>query len=147
MFQGEDAQGVFLEWTAGMMVDVDGSGLSHGDPCYQPDTTLHLNGAPLNADLDRYIVVPPQIRNAVMPIVMGCQAQVINTDNGLHTDAVVGDVGPHKKIGEASRAVALALSINPSPVSGGEERHVIRYRIRPGIAAVVLGKAYDLQPA
>ena len=40
-------------------VDVDGSGSSHGDPYFQPDTTLHRAGKALNSDLENFIVLPP----------------------------------------------------------------------------------------
>ncbi len=126
-------------------VDSDGIGLPHGDPCWQNDTSLHQNGQPLNADIDKYIVVPPIIPQSVVGIVLGCQANVTNTRNGLSTQAVVGDIGPHKKLGEISVACARALGINDSPVVGGEDGHVIHYSINPGIPAVVDGKTYDLQ--
>ncbi len=128
-------------------VDVDGSGSSHGDPDYQPDTSLHQDGVPLNADEDRYIVVPPAIIEGVSGIVLGCQAYVTNTLNGHRTEAVVGDIGPHHKLGEISRATAIALGINPSPTSGGEDSHAIQYVLRPGVQAVVDGKTYTLQPS
>lgn len=124
-------------------IDVDGSGPSHGDPDYQPDTTLHLNGKPLNADVDKFIVLPKPCINGVKGIVMGCQAHVFY--RGKSSAAVVGDSGPTYKIGEISRALAIALSINPSPTSGGVDDASVRYEWIPGVAAVVDGKAYDLQ--
>jgi len=152
-----------IHWVAGMNIDVDGSGESHGDPYYQPDTTLHLNGKPLNADVDRYIVVPPQIiqyaelnlgverdpesgKFKESRIVLGCQARANNRVTRQTSDAVVGDIGPKTKIGEASRALALAVGINGDPVRGGESAHIIEYDIWPNKAAVVNGKAYSLQP-
>ncbi len=125
-------------------VDVDGSGSSHGDPYYQNDTSLHLNGKPLNSDVDKFIVLPPPVTNAVTGIVLGCQATVHY--RGKSSQAVVGDIGPTKKIGEISYALALALGINPSPISGGVDDASVRYEWTPGVAAVVDGKAYDLQP-
>lgn len=126
-------------------VDTDGSGPLHGDPCAQKDTSLHLNGEALNADEDKYIVVTPAIVNGVSGIVLGCQAHCQNTINGKETDAVVGDIGPHKKIGEISVACAKALGLNPSPTSGGIDDHVIEYTIRPDCPANVDGKDYELQ--
>lgn len=137
----DDGTEVF--WKGAGRIDVDGSGPSHGDPDYQNDTSLHLNGRALNADVDIYIVVPPQIIKGVRPIVLGCQADVFY--NGKRTAAVVGDIGPHTKLGEMSRACAIALGINPSPVSGGVDVHTVEYRCWPGTAASVNGKAYDLQ--
>src|SRR5262250_3176255 len=80
-------------------IDADGIGPSHGDPDKQDDTSLHHNGQPLNADVDQYIVVPPAIIVGVgAPIVLGSQAHVTFRDNTV--DAVVGDIGPHAKLGE-----------------------------------------------
>lgn len=139
---GDDERLTFL---AGFMIDGDGSGDSHGDPDFQNDTSLHLDGKALNADADKYIVLPPQVIQAVRGIVLGCQVQVTNASNGLESYAVVGDVGPHSKIGEGSIALANALGIPSSPTTGGEERRVIRYSIFPGVRAIVDGKTYDLQ--
>lgn len=126
-------------------VDTDGSGPLHGDPDAQADTSLHRDGQPLNADIDRYIVTPPAIIAGVKGIVLGCAALVTNTRTGKSTRAVVGDIGPHRKIGEISRATAMALGIDPSPTRGGEDAHVIQYTLWPGIAAVVDGVQYALK--
>src|SRR5207253_7514824 len=106
--------------------DSDGVGPHNGDRTAQNQTTYKPD---LNADIDKYIVVPPAIRNGVSGVVIGCQAQVTNTRNGKHTAAVVGDVGPHKKLGEISIACALALGIDPDPVLGGMDEHAIAYVI------------------
>jgi hypothetical protein len=132
-------------FTADADIDVDGSGSSHGDPCYQPDTTLHHNGRALNSDVDKFIVVPPIICQAVKPKVLGCLAKVTNTKNGRKCLAVVGDIGPTKKTGEISRAVAFALGIDPSPTTGGEDSAVIQYEIFPGTAALVDDRQYELK--
>jgi len=124
------------------MIDGDGAGLSHGDPDFQPDTTYQ---PALNADEEPYIVLPPQVIMAVAPRVIGCRATVLNGMNGQQTDAVVGDVGPRAKIGEISIACARAIGIDPSPITGGEERRVIRYAIWPGVPATVNGRTYALQ--
>lgn len=129
---------------ADMDIDVDGIGLSHGDPYYQPDTTLHYNGKPLDSDVDKFIVLPPPLITAVAGIVLGCHARVFYRDRVC--DAVVGDVGPTRKVGEASRAVAIKLGINPSPINGGVDDASIRYEWFPGIAANVDGRQYVLQP-
>jgi len=135
-----------VTYTSKAAIDSDGAGLSHGDPYWQNDTSLHdVDGHPLNADLDKYIVVPPIIPKSVVGIVLGCQAFVTNTINGLDTAAVVGDIGPRKKLGEISIACAKALGINRSPIVGGGDAHVIHYSIKPGVPALVDGKAYDLQ--
>lgn len=139
-----DLRVVYLSKAA---IDADGSGSSHGDKYFQPDTSLHLNGKPLNADEDKYVVVPPAIIFGVKGIVMGCHAHIKNLTNGKESDAVVGDTGPHKKLGEISIALAKALGLNSSPISGGEFKHTIFYTLYPGKAALVDGKQYVLQGA
>lgn len=129
-------------YTAKMAIDGDGTGSSHGDPDFQPRTSLKLNGEFLNADVDKYIVVPPAIIQGVAPIVLGCQAYV--SYKGARVSAVVGDIGPHKKLGEASIATARSLGIPSSPLTGGVESGV-DYTIMPGVPAVVDGKHYQLQ--
>jgi len=131
-----------IHFTADADIDTDGTGDHHGDKTAQNETTLKLNGRNLNADEDKFIVVPPVIIQSVDPIVLGCQARVFYRGN--MTDAVVGDVGPHKKIGEVSRATAIALGINPDPNRGGAESGVT-YAIWPGKPAIVDGKQYSLQ--
>jgi hypothetical protein len=135
-----------VSYRAKLAVDTDGSGPLHGDPCAQTDTSLHLDGKALNADEDRYIVVPPAILLGVNGVVLGCQAHLKNVRNGMETDAVVGDIGPHRKLGEASVATAKALGINPSPTSGGVDEHIVEYTLWPGQPALVDGKQYLLQP-
>ena len=98
-----------LTFTSKAAVDVDGIGDDHGDPDYQNDTSLHQNGQALNADSDCYVVVPPQIIRFVRGVVLGCQAYVLNISNGHYSEAVVGDIGPHDKLGEISRALAISL--------------------------------------
>ncbi len=128
-------------------IDTDGSGPLHGDPCAQRDTSLHWQGRALNADEDKYVVVPPAIIKGVKGTVLGCQANLTNTRTGLTTEAVVGDIGPKAKLGEISVACATALGINPSPTSGGEAAHVVFYALKPGVPAVVDGKHYTLKPS
>lgn len=134
-----------LTWVSCAMIDDDGSGPSLGDPDYQNDTTLHINGVALDATVVPYIVVPPQVRDCVAPIVMGCKAFVENLSNGLSTVAVVGDIGPHTKIGEISIETANRIGVPSSPTTGGIDDHVIKYTIWPGVPAVVDGITYSLQ--
>jgi hypothetical protein len=124
-------------------IDGDGSGSSHGDPDFQNDTSLHFQGAALNADHVPYIVVPPAIIQGVAQIVLGSKATV--SYKGSTCDAVVGDIGPHAKLGEISIACAAALGIPSSPTEGGEDRHLVDYAISPGVPAVVNGITYQLQ--
>jgi hypothetical protein len=134
-----------VTWFGYGRIDDDGTGSGHGDPDHQADTSLHLNGQPLNADIDQYIVVPPQIIVGVKGVVLGCQAHV--TYRFLQAVAVVGDIGPHAKLGEMSIALANALGIDSNPNTGGvDEAPAVYYHIHPGQAAIVNGKQYNLQP-
>jgi hypothetical protein len=131
----------YLLWGEAM-IDSDGTGSSHGDPDQQAQTSYEPY---LNADLDKYIVLPPQLFAGVKPMVLGCKVEVLNLTNGLYTDAVVGDQGPSLKIGEMSIATAKALGIPSSPTTGGVSTHTLLYRIYPGIPARVGNKVYSLQ--
>jgi hypothetical protein len=133
-----------VTWQSFGRIDDDGSGQGHKDKFHQSDTSLHLDGKPLDADVDRYIVVPPQILTGVDPVVLGCQAYVIY--GNMFTQAVVGDIGPHKRLGEMSIACAVALGINPDPNIGGVDWPKVSYTIIPGLPAVVGTKTYILQP-
>lgn len=140
----DDPKNPIITWIAGAAIDGDGTGPSHGDPDYQNDTSLHEKHAALNADEDLYVVVPPEIRDAVEPPVLGCSAHVAYAGKGVH--AVVGDIGPASRIGEISIALAKALGIASSPTTGGVPEGV-KYTIYPGQPANVNGKQYDLQTA
>jgi hypothetical protein len=133
-----------VHYRAKAAIDSDGVGPHHGDRTAQDETTYKPD---LNADVDRYVVVPPAIRMGVKGVVMGCLANVTDTRTGKHTAAVVGDIGPRKKLGEISCACASSIGLNPSPVSGGVDEHVIEYVIFPGVPAISNGKTYTLQPA
>lgn len=124
-------------------VDVDGSGSSHGDPYFQPDTTLHSAGKPLNSDKVRFIVLPPGCILKVSPRVLGCRARV--SYRGRAFDAVVGDVGPTRKVGEGSYQLAVALGMDPSPINGGVDGASVFYEWWPGEAANIDGIQYNLQ--
>jgi Fungal chitosanase of glycosyl hydrolase group 75 len=128
----------------------DGSGPSHDDPSYQSQTA-YAGGSKtgtkyLNADVDQYIVVPPQIRSGVPPVVMGCQARITNLMTGQWFPAVVGDIGPQTKTGEA--AYCVAKKTNPKVgYNTGDSSIIYLYELWPGIPAVVDGFTYKLQPA
>jgi len=126
-------------------IDDDGYGSAHKDPDHQNDTTLHLNGRALNADVDFYIVIPEQVPNEVPPIVLGSLVEV--TYNGVTVLAVVGDTGPKKRLGEMSIALAKALGINADPNIGGDDYPTVSYLIHMGVPALVNGIQYALQPA
>ena len=135
-------------WTAKMAICCDGSGGNPSDdPCYQPETAYWNNGNFVNPYEVPYIVVPPQVRYGVDPVVMGCQGVIINLENGLSTPAMVGDEGPDDKIGEASVEAAKRVGLSGDPNDGGTSEHTILYIIWPGVEAVVDGKTWALQPS
>ena len=135
-----------VEWTAGMQIDSDGApGNPGNDPCWQPDTTLHQDGHPIDSNTVPFIVVPPAIIQGTQGIVLGCQASVVHRKTGNKTQAVVADVGPHKKIGEASMECARRVGVNNSPTKGGLDAHNIIYTIYPGKPAIVDGVQYQLK--
>lgn len=132
-----------IQYTAAGRIDGDGSGgNSWHDPDFQDATSLKFKGVSLNAETENYIVAHPSIIKGVAPIVLGSQAFV--TYKGKTVPAVVGDIGPHSRLGEMSIACAKALGIPESPLTGGVESGV-SYEIQPGVPATANGKTYDLQ--
>lgn len=139
-----DARVVFI---ADADIDCDGSGGNPDhDPYFQPETTLRFQGRSLNAYKERFIVVPPVVARRTRGIVLGCHAIVTNLLTRKIVTAVVGDIGPTRKIGELSVACAIALGLDGNPNHGGTDEHIIGYEILPGVAAGVDGTIYDLQP-
>jgi hypothetical protein len=134
-----------LTFLAGAMIDDDGSGDPHNDPDFQARTSYRNGGRWLNADKDRYIVLPPEVILAVKPMVLGCRARVTNVKSGLSWYFIVGDVGPHEKIGEMSMSGAKALGIPDSPTSGGTTDAICVYEVWPGLPATLNGFTYALQ--
>ena len=124
-----------VTYTASLQIDGDGSGPSEGDPCYQKDTTLHKNNEPLNALVDRFIAIPPQIIMLTIGKVLGSWVRVTRISTGKFTICVVGDVGPRNKIGEASECVATDLGDDANPIDGGDDALDYFYEIYIGQAA------------
>lgn len=98
----------------------------------------------VDAETVPYIVVPPEVRSRAKGVVLGCKAKLTNTRTGQSVDAVVADIGPRNKAGEASIAAARAIGIASSPRTGGVESPIIRYELFPGTPAVVNGVTYSL---
>jgi Fungal chitosanase of glycosyl hydrolase group 75 len=140
----EDTKGR-VSFLAGAQIDCDGGSNPLHDPCWQPDTSLKLNGKSIDAESVPFIVVPPSIISGVKGIVLGCHARVTNTRTKRAVECVVADIGPKKKLGELSVAAAKQLGIPASPINGGTDDHVIYYELWPGVAAVVSGVNYRLQ--
>lgn len=134
-----------LLFIAGAMIDADGTGPSHGDPCKQNETSFRVQGASLNADRDNYIALPPEVIRSVAPRVLGCAVEITDMRCRRKVLAIVGDVGPRGKLGEISIAAARDLLINPDPVHGGISERVFLYRIYPGVPGVIAGDVVQLQ--
>lgn len=117
-------------------VDNDGSGGNpEHDPDFQNETSLKNNGKSLNAETENFVVVPPAIIRGTRGKVLGSLVICHNQFNGLKARGVVGDIGPHAKLGEVSVAMAKALGLSGSPLSGGTDDKVIEYTIYVGKAA------------
>lgn len=137
--------GDYVIFTSDLDICNDGSGPAHGDPYHQNQTAYYNGGKYLNADKDKYIVIPPQVRSMVAPVVMGCQARITNLDTKVVHAAVTGDIGPKDKTGEA--AYCLAKILNPKIThNSGDTRLIYKYELFPGKPAVVNGKHYKLEP-
>lgn len=142
-----NAFGEIVHFIADFDSDNDGSGGNpEHDRYHQDDTTLHdPNGKALNAYEVPFVVVPPLICQRTRGIVLGSECLLTNTSNGRRVMCVVGDIGPHHKIGEASPAAAKAVGAHASAYSG-DERHVFDYEIRVGKPAFINGVQYALKP-
>jgi hypothetical protein len=138
--------GGYVYFTSNLDVCNDGSGPAHGDPYHQSQTAYWNDGKFLNADKDKYVVIPPQIRSMVPGVVMGCQARVTNLETGVWHAGVIGDIGPDEKTGET--AYCLAKILNPEiTYNSGDSRLIYFYELWPGHAAQVGNKTYELEPA
>ena len=143
--EGQDItlDGILMRFKGRGRIDNDGSGPANGDPYHQNDTSLHLHGKPLNAEVDRFIVIPSQIVTMVPQIVLGSQAFV--RYRGKTVRAVVGDKGPRKRLGEISTCLARDLGIDPNPNTGGVDTPDLEYEIILGEPAVTENQRYELQ--
>ena len=93
-----------------------------------------------------YIVLPGHWRQLAVGVVLGCKATVEDTKTGKILEAAVLDFGPKGKLGEASIACAKFFGVPSSPKNGGTPEKRFIYRFFPGVAAVVNGVTYQLQP-
>lgn len=139
--------GNIVKYIAKAAIDGDGGGGNRErDSAFQSDTSLHdPDGKPLNARKVRFIAIPPLVRDCVAEILLGSLVFVRDTRNGKACDAVVGDIGPQKKIGEISIACAEAIGLDPSPLHGGTDRQCIEYVIQAGVPACLDGVQYKLK--
>ena len=138
--------GHYVAFVSDLDICNDGTGPDYDDPSYQSQTAYYNGGKFLNADVDKYLVIPPQIRSMVPPTVTGCMGRVTNLKTGSGSRAVTGEIGPDDKTGEA--AYCLAKILNPTIThNSGDSSRIYLYELWPGIPAVVDGKHYKLEPA
>lgn len=107
-------------------------GFRHGDPRRE-----------LNSEKVPFIVVPGPLIKALPGAVLGCWASVQDVRTGQLVEAMVGDVGPAKHLGEGSIASATQLGLSGDPKRGGSSRKVFKFTIRPGVSNVL---NFPLQP-
>jgi hypothetical protein len=138
--------GGYVAFISDLDICNDGSGPAYGDPHHQSQTAYYNGGKYLNADKDKYIVIPPQVRESVDPVVMGCQARLTNLASGVWHSAVTGEIGPDDKTGEAAYCLSKIVNQKVTHNSGDKSRLYL-YELWPGIPAVVDGKTYKLEAA
>jgi len=139
-------KGDYVCFVSDLDVCTDGTGNHHGDTTPQDETAYYNGGKFLNADVDKYIVIPPQVRSMVPPVVMGCQARLTQLDTQLMSPAVTGEIGPDDKTGEAAYCLCKFMD-KKLTANSGDSRRIYFYELWPGKAAVVDGKKYKLEPA
>lgn len=114
--------------------DVDGTPHWMKDPTGQNSTSLKYEGKPLNGDIIPFIVIPQEIANLSPEMFLGC-AGYMEWNSG-RVSVVVGDAGPHNKVGEASPAALKAVG---APTldngNGGIDKQEVLFRIWPGVPA------------
>jgi hypothetical protein len=138
--------GDYICFVSDLDVCTDGTGEHYDDQTPQDETAYYNGGKFLNADTDKYIVIPPQVRMMPEPVVLGCQARLTRLDTMKRHAAVCGEIGPDDKTGEA--AICLAQIMNPDvSANSGDSRLIYFYELWPGRAALVNGKKYALEPA
>jgi len=138
--------GTYVCFISNLDVCTDGTGDHHGDKSPQDETAYYNGGKFLNADVDQYIVIPPQVRKMVGPVVMGCQARATRLDTAKWYAAVTGEIGPRTKTGEAAYCLAKQLNKRVG-ANNGDDNLIYLYELWPGTPAVVDGKRYKLEPA
>lgn len=134
-----------IRFVGDMDIDSDGGANVDHDPCWAPDTTLHHNGMSIDAQKVPYLVCPIGILELVEPVGLGCQCYAVHLRTNREAGGVLADLGPSRKDGECSAALARRIGVNPNSVNGGESRKVILYEFHIGVPAVVDGVTYHLQ--
>ncbi len=83
----------------------------------------------LDAESIPYIVLPGGMGAGAG---LGDYGVVVNRSNNKVSAAICGDIGPRRKIGEASIAAAKAIGIPSSPRNGGVSSKIVLYVIFAG---------------
>ncbi|MGW0335762.1 glycoside hydrolase family 75 protein [Streptomyces sp. NPDC003011] len=117
-------------WKADLDIDCDGRPgrlcNRDTDPLFSDATAYQQSdGRPLSAEQLPYVVVPAPSRvwdHRASGVHGGSVVAVVHRDRVQY--AVVGDVGPHDIIGEASYATAEGLGISADPRGGGTDSGV-----------------------
>jgi hypothetical protein len=126
--------------------DKDGSPDWHNDPTGAAGTSLHFEGKPINGNIVPFIVIPPEIANLTDDKFLGCFGTF--EWRGKVTPVVVGDAGPHNKVGEGSSATLAAVGAPTSKNgNGGIDLQECLFRIWPGVPArlEIDGKVYQFE--
>src|SRR5262252_5761084 len=133
--------GKYVCFLSDLSICNDGSGPAFGDPHHQSETAYYNGGKFLNAQHDKYIVIPPQVRQMTVGKCMGCKGHLTNLNTKVNHAAVTGEIGPDYTTGEA--AYCLAKIVNPKIThNSGDESLIYLYELWPGVPAVVDGKHY-----
>jgi hypothetical protein len=97
------------------------------DNAYSSTKTQHYT----NSETIPFFVIPSAVKS-LAGISIGDMGYVYNTTNGKGCYAILADIGPSGKLGEASMYVASQLGINNNPRTGGTSSAIIDYVIFPG---------------
>jgi Fungal chitosanase of glycosyl hydrolase group 75 len=141
---------------SGMSIVADGwPGGPGGYPDWQPQTSLKQpdSNESLDASKIPYIVLPgPRPRLDAYGISLGDFAAVYNKANGKLAFAIFADIGPSRRAGEGSIALANELGIDSGPRSQGAKEGIIyvvfpnsrtKVRITPELIKAEGGKLYE----
>jgi len=95
-----------------------------GDPQYRRTDPKRY----VNSDAIPYLAVPKEV--LTLGVHLGDLAVVLSQKTGACSGALVADIGPPRKIGEGSIALARRLGVPSSPKNGGASRGLV-YLIFP----------------
>lgn len=147
------------EYSQGLICDIHGNPIvfsvtinGGSQSIFASRTALRMPGFPakdpnvgVDSNFFNYAVVPPIVRSGTVGKVLGCYFTAFNHRTGLGAFGVTADIGPTRKDGEGSQALARALGVNDNPRSGGEDDPVIEWAIYPGKTVTLGGLTFDLQ--